>query len=85
MNFSANIITTYESITFNILIKCISLVAPTVKVDIVKDSEGKSQRIATVVGIVSWGDACGYAEYPDVLGRVTTVLDWVHSYLKEFR
>ena len=32
---------------------------------------------ATLIGIVSWGAGCGYAEYPDIYGRVTHVLNWI--------
>ena len=33
----------------------------------------------TIIGIASWVGACGYAEYPDVFGRVTSVLDWIKA------
>ena len=32
---------------------------------------------ATLIGIVSWGAGCGYAEHPDIYGRVTHVLNWI--------
>lgn len=53
--------------------------APVVKVNILKDSKGKDVRIATVIGILSWGIGCGNAEYPDVNGRVTSVLEWIED------
>ena len=35
------------------------------------------KRTAILVGINSWAAACGYAEWPDVFGRVSHVVDWV--------
>ena len=35
------------------------------------------EKIATLVGISSWGAACGTPEWPDVYGRVADVLDWI--------
>ena len=37
------------------------------------------RKIPTLLGIVSFTGACGYAEYPDVFGRVTKILDWIES------
>ena len=37
------------------------------------------RKIPTLLGIVSFSGACGYAEYPDVFGRVTKILDWIES------
>ena len=37
----------------------------------------KEKRIAILIGITSWAAACGYAEWPDVYGRVSHVADWI--------
>ena len=34
---------------------------------------------ATVVGVVSIGNGCGYDKFPGVFGRVTSVLDWIND------
>ena len=39
-------------------------------------SKGK-KRTAILIGITSWVAACGYAEWPDVYGRVSHVTDWI--------
>ena len=41
--------------------------------------KGPFDGIATLIGIVSWGGACGFAEYPDVYAKVSLVLDWIHK------
>ena len=46
---------------------------------LVSFSSENDESIATLVGITSWGAACGYAEYPGVYGRVTAVLDWIEK------
>ena len=43
------------------------------------EPKGDSDGIATLIGVVSWGAACGYAQYPDVYAKVSLVLDWIHS------
>ena len=35
------------------------------------------KRTAILVGVNSWAAACGYAEWPDVFGRVSHVTDWI--------
>jgi secreted trypsin-like serine protease len=37
--------------------------------------------MVTLIGIVSWMGACGYAEYPDVYGRVAynPILNWIEA------
>ena len=42
------------------------------------------RKIPTLLGIVSFTGACGYAEYPDVFGRVTTILDWIESKTRKY-
>ena len=37
----------------------------------------QKKRTAILIGITSWAAACGYAEWPDVYGRVSSVLDWI--------
>ena len=61
-----------------------NFLAPVVKVDILKDSKGKDVRIATLIGIHSWGIGCGDAEYPGVNGRVSHVLEWIEDYTGNF-
>ena len=34
-----------------------------------------------VIGVVSFGIGCGIAFAPGVYSRVTSVLDWINSYL----
>ena len=43
------------------------------------ESENNPDHVATLIGIVSWMGACGYAEYPDVYGRVgyNPILNWI--------
>ena len=41
------------------------------------ERKGNSDGIATLIGIISWGPACGYARYPTVYARVSKVLDWI--------
>ena len=36
-------------------------------------------KIAVLIGIVSWGAACGYAEYPDVYASVRDTVQWIKS------
>ena len=36
---------------------------------------------ATVVGVVSTGNGCGYDRFPGIFGRVTAVLDWINEEL----
>ena len=38
---------------------------------------------ATLVGVTSWGFGCGKAQSPGVFARVSTVLDWIRTYMKE--
>ena len=40
------------------------------------DPEDK-RGIATLIGIISWGAACGYTEWPSVYSRVSHVMDWI--------
>ena len=40
--------------------------------------------IATIIGVTSWGAACGYADYPDIMGRVTKALDWIYDTIREY-
>ena len=42
------------------------------------------RKIPTLLGIVSFSGACGYAEYPDVFGRVTKILDWIESKTRKY-
>ena len=44
------------------------------------DPNNNPSRIATLIGIISWNGACGYAEWPDVHGRVTKILEWIKSF-----
>ena len=37
----------------------------------------EKDRTAILVGITSWAGACGYAEWPDVFGRVSHITDWI--------
>ena len=37
----------------------------------------EKKRTAILVGITSWVAACGYAEWPDVYGRVSHVTEWI--------
>ena len=37
----------------------------------------EKKRTAILVGITAWVAACGYAEWPDVYGRVSHVTDWI--------
>ena len=37
----------------------------------------QKKRTAILIGITSWAAACGYAEWPDVYGRVSSMLDWI--------
>ena len=37
----------------------------------------EKERTAILVGITSWSGACGYAEWPNVFGRVSHVTDWI--------
>ena len=43
------------------------------------DPNNNPSRIATLIGIISWNGACGYAAWPDVHGRVTKILGWIKS------
>ena len=43
------------------------------------EHKGPYDGIATLIGLVSWGAACGYPQYPDVYARVSIVLDWIHA------
>ena len=47
------------------------------------NQNGKSgeERVAVLIGITSWSAACGYAEWPDVYGRVNNreILDWIEK------
>ena len=45
----------------------------------ITEDSNSGEKIATLIGITSWGAACGYAEYPDVFARVTHVLDWINE------
>ena len=38
---------------------------------------------ATLVGVTSWGFGCGNAQSPGVFARVSTVLDWIHTYMED--
>ena len=49
------------------------------------DPKKNPEKVATLIGILSWLGACGYAKYPDVFGRVTHVLDWIESKTGEYR
>ena len=44
---------------------------------ILNDNPETEEKIATLIGVVSWGAACGYAEYPDVYSNVMNVLNWI--------
>ena len=37
----------------------------------------EKKRTAILVGITAWVSACGYAEWPDVYGRVSHVTEWI--------
>ena len=39
---------------------------------------------ATIFGVTSWSLACGYAEYPDVFGRVSKVRDWIEMFARVY-
>ena len=48
------------------------------------DLKSNPKKLATLIGISSFGGACGYSEYPDVFGRVTHVLDWITSKTRKY-
>ena len=52
------------------------ILAPLVYID--PDST-EPNKIAVLIGIVSWGAACGYAEYPDVYTSVRDTIHWIKS------
>ena len=44
---------------------------------VLNENDENKERTATLIGVVSWGAACGYAEYPDVYANVMNVLNWI--------
>ena len=44
---------------------------------VLNENDKNKEKAATLIGIVSWGAACGYAEYPDVYANVMNVLNWI--------
>ena len=43
------------------------------------EPKGHKDGMATLIGIVSWGAACGYAQYPEIYSKVSLILDWIHT------
>ena len=46
---------------------------------VLSEDKGPFDGIATLIGISSWGAACGFAEYPDVYAKVSLALDWINK------
>lgn len=41
--------------------------------------KGSCYKTQTLIGIASWAAAYGYSEYPEIYGRVSSVLNWIQE------
>ena len=49
------------------------------------DSTVNPNKLATLVGIMSWQPGCADLEYPTVFARVTTALQWIKDTTGDFK
>ena len=45
-------------------------------------SDGTSEDLAVVLGLVSWGNGCGLDNSPGVYTRITPFVGWIRGYMK---
>ena len=50
-------------------------IGPLVSIDPSKSTG--TEKVATLIGIISWSAGCADLEYPDVYARVADVLPWI--------
>ena len=50
-------------------------IGPLVSIDASKSTS--TEKVATLIGIISWSAGCADLEYPDVYARVADVLPWI--------